>query len=243
MPKPFLTLIAFIFGIQASPAQDTLFMAPEGFPVFTWMDCETYSVFTHPDTAKITLKTTYLLDRSLLGQCAYSDYDSNTRHGKCIEYYEGGKTKYQAEFKEGMKHGNIISFYPDGQMKRQDYYRNDTLVSGWCYSPHGKREKHYPFEVRPEHPDGDEGFRKELGRKLDLMDEGIPVSVEFWVTREGQIRAAEAESENEEAAKMVEEVFLKLKPWRPGLRDGEADSFREFITLYLNPADLDSKDD
>lgn len=241
MNKP-LILFALILSLGLNlPAQDTLFFDPGGFPAFTWMDAETYSVFTEPDTADILLETTYYLDGNLKGQCAFSDYNRNVRHGKCIEYYEGGRPKFRAEFKEGLKHGNIISFYPDGQMKRQDYYRNDTLVSGWCYSPEGKREKHYPFEVRPEHPHGEEGFRKELDGRLDLLEEGIPVSVEFWVTREGQIRAAEAESENDEAAKMVEEVFLKLNPWRPGLRDGEADSFREFFTLYLDPKRLTEK--
>jgi len=231
----------FLCSTQLSKAQDTIFFSTEGYPVFTWLDSETYAVYTEPDTADIILETSYYLDRTLKGQCAYSDYSRNIRHGKCIEYYEGGKAKYQAEFKNGMKHGNIISYYSSGELKRQDFYRNDTLVSGWCYSPSGKRENHYPFEVRPQHSKGKEGFMEELDRLLEISEEGIPVRVEFWVTRDGLIRAAEAQSDDPDAAQPVEKAFLKLNPWRSGMRDGEPDVFREFVTLYLDPKSLPQK--
>lgn len=235
--------IGFFLLTLSLQGQDTTFFAPQGYPVFTWFDAETYSVFEPSDTADVLEETAYFLDNNLKRQCTYSDYERNVRHGKCIEYYEGGKAKYQAEFKEGLKHGNIISFYPDGKMKRQDFYRNDTLVSGWSYSPSGKREKHYPFEVKPQHPVGQVGFMNELAERLDLKEDGDTVMVEFWITADGQVRAAEAKTGDPELAKTVEKAFLNLSSWRPGLRDGEPDVFREFITLYLDPADLDSKDE
>ncbi|MGB6036085.1 MAG: hypothetical protein WBG42_07440 [Cryomorphaceae bacterium] len=241
-----LIIVLFICGFTLSgKAQDTTFFAPEGFPVFTWMDAETYSVFTKVDTADLTLETAYYLDRNLKRQCTYTDYDKNVKHGKCIEYYEGGKTWYQSEYKQGIKHGNFISFHPNGKMKRQDFYRNDTLISGWNYNEDGKRVTPYPFEVKPEPKKGQETFMVEIGKQIELSasedEEAIPVNVEFWITRDGSIRAAEADSENPEAEVLVEKVFLNLSSWKVGLRDGDPAVFREFLTLYLSPEALSEK--
>jgi hypothetical protein len=237
--KKLLSSILFLIFLFSAKAQDTIFFAPEGFPVFTWMDAETYSVFTESDTADLTIETAYYLDRNLKGQCTYSDYDKGIKDGKCIEYYEGGKTRYQAEYKNGIKHGTIISFHSNGKMKRQDYYRNDTLISGWNYDESGKRMKSYPFEVEPQPQNGWEAFKEEIGKKVKLSeaneDEAVTVDVSFWITRDGAIRAAEARSVNAEAAKMVEQAFLQLRSWKSGLRDGEPAVFREFITLHLDP--------
>ncbi|MFT6996549.1 MAG: hypothetical protein ACJAQ4_000290 [Cryomorphaceae bacterium] len=242
-----LIIALFIIGFTLSgKAQDTLFFAPEGFPVFTWMDAETYSVFTKSDTADITVETAYFLDRNLKRQCGYSDWNKGIKHGKCIEYYEGGKTWYQSEYKNGIKHGNFISFHQNGKMKRQDFYQNDTLISGWNYDDSGKRLKSYPFEVEPEPQKGKEAFMEEIGKQVKLTEEEsedvISVDVEFWITRDGSIRAAEARSENTEAAKMVEKAFLNLRSWKAGMRDGEPAVFREFMTLHLDPKSV-SKDE
>jgi len=244
MKNLFFVFVLLVFT-QTVKAQDTIFFAPEGFPVPTWMDAETYSVFTEPDTADITLETAYYLDQNLKGQCAWSDYDKGIKHGKCLEYYEGGKIWYQTEYKDGIKHGNFISFHPNGKMKRQDFYRNDTLISGWNYDESGKRLKPYPFEVEPEPQKGQEAFLEEIGKQVKLTEEEnedvITVDVEFWITRDGSIRATEARSENAEAAKMVEKAFLNLHSWKSGLRDGERAVFREFITLYLDPEVVSGK--
>lgn len=235
-----LILVFFILGLTLSgKAQDTIFFAPEGFPVFTWMDAETYSVFTEVDTADLTLVTAYYLDRTLKGQCTYADYDKNVKHGKCIEYYEGGKTWYQAEYNYGIKHGSLIAFHPNGKMKRQDFYQNDTLISGWNYDESGKRVTSYPFEVEPTPKKGHAAFLEEISKQVKLTEEeneeAVSVDVEFWITRDGDIRATEATSENAEATKMVEQAFLNLRSWKSGLRDGEPATFREFITIYLDP--------
>lgn len=238
MKLPIITLLLAV-SFHSGKAQDTIFFAPEGFPVFTWMDAETYSVFTESDTANVTLETAYYLDRNLKGQCAYVDYEKGVKHGKCSEYYEGGKIWYQTEYKNGIKHGNFISFHPNGKMKRQDFYRNDTLISGWNYDKSGERVKSYPFEVKPEPQKGLNAFMKEIGEQVKLTEEEneevIAVEVEFWITRNGAIRAAEANSDNAEAVKLVEEAFLNLRPWKSGLRDGEPAVFREFITLHIDP--------
>ncbi|MCZ4409829.1 hypothetical protein O3Q51_13495 [Cryomorphaceae bacterium 1068] len=237
--KNLIIALLIIGSTLSGKAQDTIFFAPEGFPVFTWMDAETYSVFTKVDTADLTLETAYYLDRSLKRQCTYADYGKNIKHGKCIEYYEGGKTWYQSEYKEGIKNGNIISFHPNGKMKRQDFYRNDTLISGWNYNEDGKRVKPYPFEVPPGPQKGQDAFLAEIGKLLKLTEEEnedvVTVDVEFWITRDGDIRATEAKSENAEAAKMVEKAFSNLYSWKSGLRDGEPAVFREFMTIYLDP--------
>ena len=210
------------------------------------MDAETYSVFTKPDTAAITLETAYFLDRKLKGQCAYADYAKGVKHGKCSEYYEGGKIWYHAEYKNGIKHGNFISFHPNGKMKRQDFYRNDTLISGWNYDESGARVQPYPFEVEPEPRKGREAFLEEIGKQVKLTEEDgedvVNVEVEYWITRDGSIRAAEARSNNAEAAKLVEKAFLNLRSWKSGLRDGEPAVFREFMTLYLDPEELSSRE-
>ena len=241
-----LIIFLFIFGFTLSgKAQDTIFFAPEGFPVFTWMDAETYSVFTEVDTADLTLETAYYLDRSLKRQCTYADYDKNVKHGKCIEYYEGGKTWYQSEYKQGIKHGNFISFHPNGKMKRQDFYRNDTLISGWNYDEDGKRVTSYLFEVEPEPQKGQEAFLEEIGKQIELSspeeEEAILVNVKFWITRDGSIRAAEADAESPEAEVLVEKVFLNLRSWKAGLRDGNPDIFRAFMKLYISPETISDK--
>lgn len=236
--KKLIVALVILGFTPSGKAQDTIFFAPEGFPVFTWMDAETYSVFTEVDTADLTLETAYYLDRTLKRQCTYADYDKNIKHGKCIEYYEGGKTWYQSEYKGGIKHGNFISFHPNGKMKRQDFYRNDTLISGWNYDKDGKRVTSYPFEVKPTPKKGHEAFLEEIGNQVKLTDEAneeaVSVNVKFWITRDGDIRTTEATSEIADAAKMVEQAFLNLRSWKSGLRDGEPAAFREFVTIYLD---------
>lgn len=238
-----LFIIAALFGrIHSSTAQDTTFFAPEGFPVFTWVDAESYSVFTKSDTADLIVETAYFLDRNLKGQCTYSNYDKNIKHGRCIAYYEGGKIWYQTEYEYGAKQGNFISFHKNGKVKRQDFYRNDTLISGWNYDNTGTRTKAYPFEVPPQPQKGREDFLEEIGRQVKLTEqkgeETIKVEVEFWITPSGSIRAAQATSESAEAAKMVEKVFLNLRSWKSGLRDGEPAVFREFVTLSFDPKSI-----
>jgi hypothetical protein len=244
--KNLILILTILISTLSGKAQDTIFFAPEGFPVFTWMDAETYSVFTEVDTADLILETAYYLDRTLKRQCTYADYSKNLKHGKCIEYYEGGKTWYQSEYKEGIKHGNFISFHPNGKMKRQDFYRNDTLISGWNYDESGKRVTPYPFEVEPTPKKGHEAFLEEIGKQLKLTEEEnedvISVDVEFWITRDGDIRAVVAKSENTEAAKIVEEAFPNLRSWKSGLRDGEPAVFRGFTTLYLDPEVVSKKE-
>jgi hypothetical protein len=210
------------------------------------MDAETYSVFTKSDTADITLETAYFLDRILKLQCGYSNWEKDIKHGKSIEYYEGGKTWYQSEYKNGIKHGNFISFHKNGKMKRQDFYQNDTLISGWNYDEGGKRLKPSPFEMDPEPQKGPEAFIEKIGKQVKLTEEEnenvVSVDVEFWITRDGDIQAAEATSENAEAAKMVEKAFLNLRSWKAEVRDGEPAVFREFMTLHLDPKSV-SKDE
>ena len=234
-----LASLIFIGVSQIGSAQDTIFYAPEGFPVFTWFDAETYSVYEKSDTADVLVETSYFLDRNLKGVCTYSDYEKNIKHGKCSEYREGGKIWYSAEYKEGMRHGKIISFHNNGQMKRQDYYRNDTLISGWNYDEYGKRMKSYPFEVRPEPRKGQMAFLEEINKIVKLTDDGIRVDVKFWVTRDGNLRSVEAESEELAAAAAIEKAFLELRSWKSGLRDGEKAVFREFLTVHVDPIILE----
>jgi hypothetical protein len=236
-----IAFLLFVFTVQYSSAQDTIFFAPEGFPVFTWLDSETYSVFTDVDTADLLLETAYYLDRNLKGRCTYINYKKDIKHGKCSEYREGGKIWYSAEYKDGMRHGNIISFHENGQMKRQDFYRNDTLVSGWNYDEAGKRVKSYPFEVRPEPQKGRMAFLEELNKKVKLSDEGIQVEIEFWITRDGNLRAVEAQSEEPKAAQAIESAFGELRSWKSGLRDGEKAVFREFLTVYVDSKALEEE--
>ena len=50
------------------------------------------------------------------------------KHGKFVRYYESGKVKITANFKNDKEHGETVSYHEDGKVKSRTNYKNGYEV-------------------------------------------------------------------------------------------------------------------
>lgn len=155
------------------------------------------------------------------------EFSDGYLNGEYLSWREDGSKKIAARYYGGAKHGYFQSFYPNGQMVRNDYFENDRLVDGNCFSPEGESVEYFPYIRMPQYPGGQEELyrfvRKELrypqeARKRDL--EGA-VLVLFTIDEQGSVKDprvvnGDRESFNKEALRIVN----KMPDWEPGEVDG-----------------------
>ncbi|MBL7758040.1 MAG: energy transducer TonB, partial [Chitinophagaceae bacterium] len=119
-----------------------------------------------------------------------------------------------------------------GKIRRRDLYRNDTLVTGQCYTREGKDTVYFEYEQQPTFPGGQDSLRKFINRNLKYPAiaklDGIAgtVYVLFTVSKDGSVTAVDlykgvSPQLDAEAIRVV-----KLMPaWIPRKLEGEITSF------------------
>ena len=135
--------------------------------------------------------------------------------------------KLKVRYHGGTKHGYFQSFYPNGEMVRNDYFENDRLVEGKCFSSEGAEVEYFPYVLMPRFSGGHsalyEFIEKELKYPQEAKKRGVEgaVIVLFTIDEEGFVRDprvvnGDRDYFNKEALRLVN----KFPKWEPGEVDG-----------------------
>jgi TonB family protein len=160
----------------------------------------------------------------------YDTNDLKEREGEIIEYDELGNIIYKKKYKNNKLDGELIGYHLNGQIRRKDLYRNDSLLSGHCFTSSGTDTNYYPMMIKPKFKGGHafdirffilENFRY----PYKAMAKGIEgdVQVYFCVDKSGEVRNVKvAESDNVIFNKEAIRLIKKSSGfWEPGYIEGK----------------------
>jgi TonB family protein len=169
---------------------------------------------------------------------SYQEFSEGLPDGQYTSWREDGSMKLNAKYHRGTKHGHFQSFYPNGQMVRNDYFENDRLLEGKCYSPEGDEIDYFPYVQMPEYPGGRSALysfvEKELKYPSEAKKQGREgaVLVLFTIDEEGYVndpRVVNGDRDyfNQEALRLVK----KFPQWIPGKIDGTASPIQVSVPI------------
>jgi TonB family protein len=169
---------------------------------------------------------------------SFQEFGGGVLDGEFTSWREDGSKKLNARYHGGTKHGNFQSFYPNGQMVRNDYFENDRLVEGKCFSPEGETVEYFPYVKMPEFPGGQQELYKFVEKELKYPQEAKKNNFEgavlilFTIDEEGYVRDprvvnGDRESFNNEAIRVVN----SFPRWNPGAVDGVASPIQVSVPI------------
>ncbi len=135
--------------------------------------------------------------------------------------------KLNATYHCGTKHQNFQSFYQNGQMVRNDYFENDILIEGKCFTPEGEPVEYFPYVLMPNFPGGYSALYRFVENELKYPQEAKKRGIEgavlilFTIDKEGYVREPRVINRNRkffnnEAIRIAK----KFPQWIPGKIDG-----------------------
>jgi TonB family protein len=176
------------------------------------------------------------------GDTTHGIYSNNMYTGEERDYYDVNEDTLRCTFffKDGLLHGPLISYYPNHKVKRRARYFKDKLVQGTQYDEQGSEVTYTPYMVMPEPMQNINRYlaaKLKYPRKAQANNIEGKVLVRFVVAKNGYIKDAVVISDtpeilNTEALRVVN----NMKPWRPGMFDGEISEthFTLPISFQLN---------
>jgi len=160
-------------------------------------------------------------------------------NGKKTQWFENGKRKQQAHFKNNQLHGKVRSYYTKGKIKRRDVYRNGSLVKGKCWDRDGQKIVHQPYFVAAKYAGGDAERQKFLSNNLRYPNTAREneiqgkVKLNFMIEKDGSITAVKVQdSVHESLDKEAQRVVMKMPKWDPATEDDEP--VRSYFALPIN---------
>lgn len=185
-----------------------------------------------PEDSNRVRMTKQAMNGQLLSENYFSNFKKLIKEGTSREYHLSGGLAKEISFVNNKMEGLLLTYWPDGKIRRRDLYRNDTLVTGQCYTREGKDTVYFEYEQQPTFPGGQDSLRKFINRNLKYPAiaklDGIAgtVYVLFTVSKDGSITAVDlykgvSPQLDAEAIRVV-----KLMPaWIPRKLEGEITSF------------------
>lgn len=169
-----------------------------------------------------------------------STYKSGKLDGIEKQWDEDGGLSKSIEYKNGEKDGDFITFYSNGLPVRKDFYKNDRLIKGRCYTEEGKDTSYFRYFIMPSFMGGVKGFKDFIAEKLVFPDtakvnneEGL-VKIKFTIDKKGDVTDVnivkkDKEYFNSEALRVIKE----LPRWIPGMRDGKEVEVTMTVPIYF----------
>lgn len=189
-----------------------------------------YDITTYSDTTKTagTIKN-WFIDGRPRTDISYSNISKSVQHGYEKHYHENGQLKSQLWFNQGKLDGEVTTYYATGQLKRKDQYKNDSLISGNCFTRAGKDTAWFPYQVNGQYEGGNQALMKFISsnirypkRAREMGFEG-KVMIQFILDKNGIVNNERIISNtewllNEETLRVFRLVPSK---WKPAMLDGE----------------------
>ena len=168
-------------------------------------------------------------------------YKNGYLNGKETVWEENGILSKIAEYKNGLKQGRFITYYDNGMPIRKDFYKNDSLIKGKCFTYSGKDTSYFNYIIFPEfNGAGIEKFKEFVLNELNYPEtakqnkENGKVYVRFTIDKTGKVTEVAITKKdknyfNQEAMRVV-----KSSPyWIPGKRDGKVIEFLFTIPILF----------
>jgi len=175
------------------------------------------------------VEKTYYINDTIYGIIHYLKTNKNIRQGKTYEYYESGKLEYDIDYSDNRLNGFVKGYFENGNKRRIDYYKNDTLVEGKCFTDNGQDTSYYIFRKNASYKGQNiEGFRRFVARKVkyptDAAYAGIQgrVIVEFSINTKGElVDIFVVNSPNDLLTQSAIKAIKKSDLWEPGIQEGK----------------------
>ncbi len=202
---------------------------------------EYYTVrnYDREDSNRVKM-TRHAANGQLLVEKNYSDFKKLIKEGISFDYFPKTGVTREISYVNNKMEGNFITRWPGGAVKRRDIYRNDTLVTGSCYTKEGKDTAWFAYEQQPQFPGGEDSLRKFLWRNLKypplakIQEIQGTVYVLFTVNTDGSITAVKLyKSISPQLDAEAIRVVNRMPPWLPGKRDGELASFIQALPVVF----------
>lgn len=210
---------------MVSYAQDTVFYKNPRLRVNEKMECDYYSLFSI-EKGGVQKEVSYSPKDVKKSESYFTiNNGEKSREGEWKTWYENGALKSIEHFKNDTREGALITYWENGKKKRSDLFKNDSLVSGQCFNNEGVDIAHYPYELKPQFPGGEEKLKRYLMKKIhypQTLDriEGM-VLARFIVTETGKITAVETLNVSHDLMQQeVVRVIKRMPKWEPGKLDG-----------------------
>ncbi len=168
------------------------------------------------------------LDDRLLESFSSHKNPDDTYNGMHRAWYRNGQLKWQYAIDHNRLTDTVRSWYENGQLRRQQLYRQDTLLSGQCFTVAGKEVGCRVFIEQAGFPGGQKGLINYLQstlrypkKALKANQQGI-VLVEFVVGSNGQLLSiAIKKSVSKELDEEALRVVKAMPNWKPMRVEGE----------------------
>jgi TonB family protein len=152
------------------------------------------------------------------------------KDGKCLKYFTSGKLSYEIDYKNDRYNGRFIGYFENGNIRRNDYYINDTLIKGNCYTFSGLDTSYYVYERSARFRNGDiNNFRRFVSEQVEYptkaAEKGIQgkVIVQFSVNSKGRVVDVNVlKSPSNLLSRSAIDAILKSDTWEPGMQEGRA---------------------
>ncbi len=185
-------------------------------------------VYLYSDTVlKSGIKKRFNSEGVLLSEKSYADFEKETLHGLCKEYYKNGNVMFIATYNNNEPEGELKTFYEQGQKKRLEVYQQGKMKSGNCYTITGRDTAFFEYSIMPSYDGGEEAFFKFLSKNIKYPRKarrsGISgtVYIGFIVDKEGMVKDVFVKKALDPLLdKEAMRVISLLKKWNPGFKDG-----------------------
>lgn len=188
------------------------------------------------------IEKTYWINDSIYEITHYARLGDRIKQGKNYQYYKTGKLKYDIDFSDNKLNGVLRGYFENGNIRRIDYYKNDSLIKGNCYSLNGSDTTYYIYMKNANYKGQDlEGFRRFILTKLKYPPLAIEnniqgkVIVEFDVNSRGEVENIYVvESPDDLLSKEAIRAVNKSDIWEPCIFEGKKARQRFAIPIYFN---------
>ena len=172
-----------------------------------------------------------------------SIYLNDTLNGLFNEYFLSGRIKEKGMYKKSNLDDSLHTYYETGVVRRRDFYNNNELKSGKCYSSLGADTTYFKYETDAEFQGGIANFYSFIAKNLIYpqvaIEEGIQGEcfVNFGVSKAGEIyniRLLKGVTGCPECDKESLRVVRLMPKWKPATIDGRVVNSYYRIPINFN---------
>ncbi|MCB2377098.1 TonB family protein [Hymenobacter sp. BT635] len=158
----------------------------------------------------------------------YAHIQQGIQHGVETNWLETGQMQAREEYVAGKLHGERLVYYPSGTLKRRETYVKGFRTAGELFGPDGQPRTFAEAQAAPVYPGGQPALAKDLYGKMRYPVSALrnrkegTVLVAFTVAKSGVVQNAHVlKSDSELLNETAVASVMKLKPFQPGMEDGE----------------------
>ena len=162
-------------------------------------------------------------------QGTFQDEDLKVKNGLFVWFYKNGNKQTVALYNGNKKNGELQKFYENGALKRVEIYKDDSIISGKCFTISGQDTCYFPWDSNAKFRKTKEfnAFRDFVNSKVkypeELAKDGIEgrVEIQFCINTLGeQCDISVLESPHPLFTKAAIKAVTSHEKWEPAIKEG-----------------------